>query len=247
MEVHQPSQHQSRCIAATMFAALTVSFGWTMLHANTAQGARAPQTSSYNIPSQPLNRALAHYARVSGIDVAYESDLATGRISNPVLGAHTPQTALRVLLLGTGLSARFTGSRSAIIFLKHEKAASSVGVAADPLLRLDAAQVRAPLLIGKDGSLLFRHYAQTVRDAIRAILSREPDYQHRKFSAQVSVLIDSQGRVAAVSILRGSGDQKLDNKLNELLIGHRLSSPPPADMAQPLRFEVSADRLMAQD
>lgn len=68
---------------------------------NTSTGAFAP--SNIDIPSQPLDAALKQLARATGISVAFDSNLATGKTAPAVKGRMKPDQALKMLLAGSGL------------------------------------------------------------------------------------------------------------------------------------------------
>ncbi|MBR1220903.1 STN domain-containing protein [Bradyrhizobium sp. U87765 SZCCT0131] len=59
----------------------------------------------FHIAALPLGDALEIFARVSGREILYAGELATGRRSAAVDGAYRPETALQILLAGTGLLA----------------------------------------------------------------------------------------------------------------------------------------------
>src|SRR3546814_1706657 len=104
--------------AAAIFAGS--SMAWTGIPV-AANAAEATDQKHYVIPAQPLTQALAEFARVSGVDIFYEAGLASGHRSAAIDGRYTPATALRALLAGTGLSARFTGRTAALVFSPDRK------------------------------------------------------------------------------------------------------------------------------
>ncbi|MEA3390684.1 MAG: TonB C-terminal domain-containing protein [Pseudomonadota bacterium] len=203
----------------------------------------APVEQGYDIPAQPVSAALASYARVSGVDIFYENALAGGRMSSPVRGAMSPQAALRALLLGTGLSARFTEPKAAIVFLTAGPPPRAVADASGlPELRLGMAEVRAPPVIGTPDRSDYQRYAQAVQLDIRRLLSEDPDLRGRVFRLQVSLKVAPGGAIERVVLLRGSGDDARDAHIRRILLGGTLA-PPPAGLREPLYFEVVTDRL----
>ncbi|MEM7239786.1 MAG: STN domain-containing protein, partial [Pseudomonadota bacterium] len=58
------------------------------------------------IASQPLPQALAELSSTTGLRVFYESEAPYEHISKPLQGNFTTDEALRILLSGTGISAR---------------------------------------------------------------------------------------------------------------------------------------------
>jgi catecholate siderophore receptor len=61
----------------------------------------------FNIPAQPLADALSQFSRQASVRVELDVAAAAGQRSQGVSGTHTPAEALRLLLQGSGLSARF--------------------------------------------------------------------------------------------------------------------------------------------
>ncbi|MBS4018983.1 MAG: TonB-dependent hemoglobin/transferrin/lactoferrin family receptor [Dechloromonas sp.] len=77
--------------------------------------AQAARTHDFNIPSQPLNRALRTLADQSGIQVAYRTAIASGATSPAVSGSMSTEQALSRLLAGTGLIYSFTDANTVMI------------------------------------------------------------------------------------------------------------------------------------
>jgi len=73
-----------------------------------ASGQRGGGPISFSIPAQPLTSALNAFAERSGLQVSYPSELATEVRSPGLQGNYTPESGLRALLSGTGLTYRFT-------------------------------------------------------------------------------------------------------------------------------------------
>lgn len=210
-----------------------------------AQPARAQPsvTTRFDIASQPLASALAEFAGVSGVDIAYRQNLAVTRRSGPVRGDLSAPVGLHLLLEGTGLVARFTGPRAAIIF---EPGATDVpaprrGGAAIPSLRLDMAEVRAPMMVGSPDRAGHRHYALAAENEIRAWLRDADDYEGRALRLEIRIFVDPRGRIRQVTVRRPSSEAAWDAQVARILTGRSLSHPPPGDLSEPLVFEVVSD------
>ena len=65
---------------------------------------------AFDIPAQPLDRALALFARQAGLQLALPAALAQGRTSPALQGHREPADALTLLLRGSGLRGRLDGS-----------------------------------------------------------------------------------------------------------------------------------------
>ncbi|MEL6871384.1 MAG: TonB-dependent receptor [Pseudomonadota bacterium] len=88
-----------------------VVLGATLTMASPAKA----QTIQYDIAESPLAAALNRYGVESGVQVIYDSAIATGLTSPGASGVLSPEEALAALLQGTGLSFRFTSPRTVLI------------------------------------------------------------------------------------------------------------------------------------
>lgn len=96
--------------------------------------AQATDTRPFNIPSQPLNRALRDLADQSGVQLAYRTSVASGATSPAVSGTMSTKQALSRLLSGSNLNYSFTGA-STVTILANEPAGG--GVNTDGSIQLD--------------------------------------------------------------------------------------------------------------
>lgn len=211
-----------------------------------AQSAPAPDERHYAIQAQPVARALAQFATVSGVNILYPQSLAGDHRSTPVNGVFTAPLALRRLLQGTGLTARFTSPRSAIIFVAGSQPppqAAPSGSTERPSLRLDMAEVRAPLIVGGPDRRALNQYALAVQAEIMALLKKDGAYEGRTFRIEIAIAIDRRGRIAEVTLPRPSGERAWDDRIHGLLIGQVIGHPPPDGLNQVMRFEIETDRL----
>ncbi len=82
------------------------------------QAATAQQTGStiaVKIDAQPMERALQSFARQSGLQVIFPTDLARNLTSPPIDGRFSPRMALNLLLAGTQLSYEFVNDKTIAI------------------------------------------------------------------------------------------------------------------------------------
>ena len=77
---------------------------------------RAGAALSADIKPQPLASALAEFARQSGLQLVYVSQLAKSRASKGAHAGLAPAEALPALLEGTGLGFEFLNERTVRIF-----------------------------------------------------------------------------------------------------------------------------------
>ena len=100
--------------------------------ANTSSGTLTPV--NIDLPSQPLDASLKQLARTTGISVAFDSKLATGKTAPAVKGRMKADEALKMLLAGSGLESSIDKD-SAVIKPAVEKQAID--------FKVDAIEVRA--------------------------------------------------------------------------------------------------------
>lgn len=212
-----------------------------------AQSSPATNERRYDIPAGPVATAIAEFATVSGVNIIYQQSLAGERHSARLTGTFSAPAALRRLLEGTGLSARFTSPTSAIIYVagrSPERRSQAIASAAGTVsLRLEMAEVRAPYMIGKPDRGAFNRYALTAQREILERLKKDGAYAGRRFRIEIGVAVDRAGRIADVTLLRPSGEAAWDERVRHLLVGETLSAPPPEGFARSMRFEVETDRL----
>ncbi len=89
------------------------------------QGGDAAAPRNFDIPAQPLGRALNTFGRQSGLQVTLSAATSRGVTSNAVNGSFTPEQALSLMLRNTGIAFRVTADRTAVIGATSSPAASS--------------------------------------------------------------------------------------------------------------------------
>ncbi len=97
-----------RSAHCALFRALLIgtAIGASVSMAVPARAQSAVESSrTWNIPSGPLDTALARFAAEAGVNLSFETQLVAGRHSAGVSGEHTVASALARLLDGTGLKA----------------------------------------------------------------------------------------------------------------------------------------------
>lgn len=70
----------------------------------------AAQTRSFDVAEQPASRGIPAFAKQAGIQILASGDLVTGKRTRQVKGRYSVEEGLRLLLEGSGLTARFNGS-----------------------------------------------------------------------------------------------------------------------------------------
>ncbi len=111
------------------------------------------QTRSFDIPVQPLARAIDQYQRQSGVSVSFDSAAAVGRESRAVSGNLSAEEALRQLLAGSGVRYRFTSSTTVALVSAGERGAAPT-LAAVRVEGADQRSLRRVPMMGKTGTAL---------------------------------------------------------------------------------------------
>jgi len=203
-------------------------------------------TRRYDIPSEPLERALNDLGLAAGIDVLYESGVINGKRSAPVTGAMTRQAALQNMLRGTGLIFRFTRPTAVLVFPPDhlpQPAAGHAGPLAaldPPRMMLNPLHVTPTIQIGAPSRDLFVPYGRALLTEIDRRLKGNPALSGRSFQARLAVEVDGAGFIRSLRIARSTGDVALDTRISMALGNLPTPGTPPRDMPQPIWFDIAA-------
>jgi TonB family protein len=180
-----------------------------------AASAGAADLRDFDIPAQPLADALNRYADISGRPALFPSDIAGDRMSSAVHGRYSPETALHLMLEGTGLTAEKRDSGLGETFvLKPADVAATVPPA-------DVAK-----LFGEQG------YSGLVQQRIWQALCADALTAPGRYSAVFRFQVDATGRVNGVRLLGSSGDARRDAALLAGLQQVQIGAPPPPAIVQ---------------
>jgi outer membrane receptor protein involved in Fe transport len=97
----------------------------------TAFGAHAEDLTQFDIAPQPLSSALNEFATQSKMAVLFTPELTVARVSPGLSKAAEPETALAMMLQGTGLSWKRNGDTFIIMDASDPQSASAAGDGAD--------------------------------------------------------------------------------------------------------------------
>jgi hypothetical protein len=167
---------------------------------------------SFDIPAQPLAAALDRYGDATGREVLYNPTLTDGRTSEPVKGIFVPETALQLLLAGTGLAARFLKDNSFVLVPAPE----------------------AP----PGGSAVSRQYYGVVQAKLRDALCRTSAVRPGRYRIAALVWIEPSGTVAKFERLGSAGAVELDRGIDNALRNLNVGAPVPAGFAQPMLIMI---------
>jgi len=101
----------------SVVSSVLCSWALVALLGATASRAQSPARLATDIPPQPLAEALAAYARQTGLQLVFVSEIARGKTSNGAPAGLTQEAALSRLLDGTGLQFEFLNERSVRILV----------------------------------------------------------------------------------------------------------------------------------
>ena len=114
---------------AVMAVALLATSAMAMTATAAPAAAQNNAVRRFDIPSQPLLRAIAQFNRQSGIQITAEGGLVSDRAAAAVTGVFKTSEALGIMLSGTGLAWRWIDDRTVALMPVAQAARGSVLVA----------------------------------------------------------------------------------------------------------------------
>lgn len=193
------------------------------------------QRMLFDLPAQPLEQTLSDFGRLTGYSVLVDSAMTLGRVTPAVRGEFAPQDALRQLLTGTGLAARYSG-RNAFTLMS----AATVTFPALPAETVDEIiePRRAPSLAGMPDAVA-ADFAGALQQALtKAMCAAQPEAMGR-FRAALQLWVDPEGRIHRARLLESTGVKARDAHLLKQLKGLPIGRVPPSELAQPLTILLS--------
>ncbi|BAV64085.1 TonB-dependent siderophore receptor [Sphingobium cloacae] len=115
-------------LASTALVAMVAGIG---SYPAQAQSAAQAGTQQFDIPAQSLASALMRFSRETRLELFYNAELAQGRTTQGVSGNFAPAEALSRLLVGTGLTFKFTNATT--ITLERAPQAADGTIALGPV------------------------------------------------------------------------------------------------------------------
>lgn len=197
-----------------LLALLLISSPAAALAGNDGTGAHI-----YDIPAQPLRQALKTFAENTSLQIFYETSLTAGRWSSPVTGLHDAETALRLLLAGTGLSAGSFESGTVTI----------LETAPHADVRLRQAKARAAG---------YTRYFALMQAGVQTALCAAPLVRHDAPERRVQLWIAPSGSLAQARLLTPSASRDDDEAFMAALRNLVVAEPPPASMPEPVTMLI---------
>ncbi|KVS40541.1 secretin and TonB N-terminal domain-containing protein [Burkholderia ubonensis] len=197
-----------------------------VVHAQeTGTAGRQPgATAHFDLPAQPLAKALQDFARITELIVLAPAPLLDGRTSAPVRGEFLPRDALERVLAGTGLRAEFARPDEAIIVARPAADTATVAAPADSALPIDG--------VGASDEL--RTFAGLLQTHLIDALCAQPAAVPGSYRLVAQVRIDNKGAVVAVNMVASSGLASRDAAVLRALRTLKLDAAPPAALPQPV-------------
>ena len=101
----------------------------------------------------------------------------------------------------------------------------------------------APLIgsNGGTGGSRFGWYANLVQNAIQQTLQRDDKLRSGRYAIVVAMSLSPTGRPDRVKLLKSTGNQDIDARIEQVLSAMpSLSEAPPSDMPQPVNLRIDA-------
>lgn len=96
---------------------------------------------------------------------------------------------------------------------------------------------------GGSGNRSWDSYSAQAGAQMRNALSQHEKTRAASLRLPISIWLDSGGGIERVRLDASSGDPELDRAIeSEVFANFRLATPPPADMPQPIRLRINAQR-----
>ncbi|HEY4093032.1 MAG TPA: STN domain-containing protein [Luteibacter sp.] len=206
----------TRCALALLACALCFGTAQAMPRAGDATPGITHGTTRFDIDAQPLAGALRAFSERTGIAVLFDDAVVSGRDSPGLHGEAAPRDALRILLVGTDLSAHFSSMNAFTVNATPAEAGEAAGVA--PPVPVDLAD--------DDAAELQR--------AVEKVLCVRRDTRPGTFRLALQIWIDASGHVADVVALAPSDDDQRDARVVTALRSARV----PARLAVASPFTV---------
>jgi hypothetical protein len=174
-------------------------------------------TIKLSIPAEPLSKALTAFSAATGFEVIVDGRQARHLESSPVAGELSPDAALRMLLVGTGL-------------IMRDYAPGNVRLVAS------SATVDDPQFSPATSphASYFAALQQMVLQTVCRVDIGLPE------SGRLAVLLwlTPSGAVARVKLLHAFGERQRDAVLSAAFEVGDVGAPPPAGLKQPITLVV---------
>ncbi len=181
---------------------------------------RASDQLAFDIPAQPLVGALEALSSVTGIETIYDSTIARGRWSTAVQGKFTAAYALRMMLIGTSLSARLISYDAFTV--EFQKAPAPAQGATDHTP--DTSEHRS--------------YFGLIQAGLERAFCKDNQLRPGSYRVVLKFTIAANGQIRQPSVVGTTGSEDRDRMILQTLENVSLGSSPPADLQQPIMMVI---------
>lgn len=182
-----------------------------VLAVNSASGQE--QHTGFDIPPQPLTKAIHAFSAATGIEVLVDARHADGRQSPGVKGAMASRAALAALLAGSGLIAEDFAPGTITLSLPATSETRAYGADLP--------------------------YFANVQRALLQVLCADDRTLPGRYRLALKLWVSGSGQVIRSKRLDTTGSDDLDAVLDAALQRLRIERAPPADFPQPITVVVS--------
>ncbi len=193
----------SRCLVTVRRLLSVAALGVLLLWPSVGLSAT---TAMFDLPAQPLSKALAAFSEQTGISILVTSDLIKNKTAAPVHGQLAPQAALQRLLEPTDLEIRRVGESAWTLLPRHRHHDSAT-------------------LSPSEGTVT-RAYAGAVQRHLGLLLCREHSDRLGRFRLALQLWIAPDGRIERVHVLDSPDAPRWGATVREALEGSRMAAPP---------------------
>lgn len=187
----------------------------------------------FDMPNQSLDTALVTFGSLTGYSVLVASNLAVGRQAAAVYGDFEPREALQRLLVGTGLTARYSGSNAFTLI-------PSSSMASDEIESIDEHTRRQVELQNTS-------YPVVLQASITRALCVVQRDDFGRYRVVFQLWITDSGAVRDVRLLESTGLKKRDTTILDALHRVVMNEPPPLGLAQPITILLTPRPNPAED
>jgi hypothetical protein len=178
---------------------------------------------AFDIPAQPLASALQAFGAMTQIELFYESDLVMGRRSFPLRAEMRVESALGLLLKGTGLAtASFSRDTITIVAVSKPDAAELTQI--------------------KTRTVQFYPYLAVLQESLSSAFCKTPATPADPVEVLARLWIGPSGKVSRAELLSSTGSDARDRAYAVALGALAIAAPPPAAMPQPVTLMILPKR-----
>ncbi len=170
--------------------------------------------AAFDIPSQPLSKALQAFSAASGIDVLTDARRVGGAYSHAINGDMDPSDALDTLLIGSGLVAEEFSPNTVMLHSIPSRTEAS------------------PQALDE------RKFIISIQRSLLRYLCGQPETLPGRYRLALKLWIGRSGKVLLAKRLDTTGDGHLDAAVDQMIPGLVMDRPPPKQ-PQPIALIVS--------